>query len=155
MKFAKIALMLLSTLIVFCGCAKDSDVVLKINDTQITRGEFYGDLEKLYKVNLKNAPDEIRDKNSLPSLSIKKDFVNDVIVRELLRQEFQRRKITVSEKEFNDKKAAFVAKIGSEEQFQNKLREFGITDEKLKRDILVKTFAQPKVTNAEIKKVYN
>ena len=73
MKFTKIALTLFCTLVLFCGCAKDSDVVLKINDTQITRGEFYSDLDKLIKVNLKDAPDELKDKNSFPALSIKKE----------------------------------------------------------------------------------
>ena len=104
MKFTKLALTLMCACVLLCGCHKNSDIVLKINDKNITRGEFYGDYNKIKNVQLKQAPKELQGDNAYPALIIKDKFTNDVIVRELLNQEFDKRKITASDEEIKAKK---------------------------------------------------
>ena len=113
MKFTKIALTLVCSLALFCGCAKDSDIVLKVNDKNITRAEFYGDFNKIKNMQLKNAPKELQKDDSYTVLALKERFVNDTITRTLLEEEFIKRKIEASEQEIKNKKAQFIAQVGS------------------------------------------
>lgn len=162
MKFTKLALTLMCACVLLCGCHKNSDIVLKINDKNITRGEFYGDYNKIKNVQLKQAPKELQGDNAYPALIIKDKFTNDVIVRELLNQEFDKRKITASDEEIKAKKEQFIKQMGSVEQFNNIIRENGITEERLKQDMasevkmekLVKSLPKQKVTDTQAQKFY-
>ena len=162
MKFTKIALTLFCFMALFCGCAKDSDIVLKINDKNITRAEFYGDFNKIKNVQLKNAPKELQKDDSYAVIALKERYLNDVIVRTLLEQEFQKRKIEASEKEIKDKKAQIIAQIGSEEQFNNILKENQISEQRLNSDManevkiakLIDSLGAKEATNSEVEKYY-
>ena len=90
MKFTKLALMFLCSVILFCGCTKNNDVVLKINDKEITHGEFYSDFNKIKESQFKNTPKEAVKDDSYMVLALKERYINDVIVRELLKQEFDK-----------------------------------------------------------------
>lgn len=162
MKFTKLAITFLCSTVLFCGCAKNSDIVLKINDTNITRAEFNQDFEKIRVSQLKNAPKEIQNKNSYASLAIKEKFVNDLIIRTLLEQEFEKRKIEVTDKEIEDKTKELIAQIGSEEEMKNMLKQNNISDERLKKDMasevklkkLAATLKIPSVSDSEVEKFY-
>ena len=162
MKFTKIALTLFCSMALFCGCAKDSDIVLKINDKNISRAEFYGDFNKIKNVQLKNAPKELQKDDSYTVIALKERYLNDVIVRTLLEQEFQKRKIEASEKEIKDKKAQIIAQIGSEEQFNNILKENQISEQRLNSDManevkiakLIDSLGAKEATNSEVEKYY-
>ena len=135
MKFTKLAITLLCSTVLFCGCAKNSDIVLKINDTNITRAEFNQDFEKIKNTQLKNAPKEMQKKDSYATLAIKEKFVNDLIIRTLLEQEFEKRKIEVTDKEIEDRTKEIAAQIGSEEEMKNMLKQNNISEERLKKDM--------------------
>ena len=162
MKFTKIALTLFCSMALFCGCAKDSDIVLKINDKNITRAEFYGDFNKIKNVQLKNAPKELQKDDSYTVIALKERYLNDVIIRTLLEQEFEKRKIEASEKEIKDKKAQIIAQIGSEEQFNNILKENQISEQRLNSDManevkiakLIDSLGAKEATNSEVEKYY-
>ncbi len=162
MKFTKIALTLFCSIALFCGCAKDSDIVLKINDKNITRQEFYGDFNRIKNLQLKNAPKELQKDDSYAVIALKERFLNDVIVRSLLEQEFEKRKIEASEKEIKDKKAQIIAQIGSEEQFNNILKQNQISEQRLNSDManevkiakLIETLGGKEATNSEVEKYY-
>ncbi len=162
MKYTKIALTLFCSLALFCGCTKDSDIVLKINDKSITRAEFNEDYNRIKNSQLKNAPKEIQKDDSYAAIAIKERFVNDLIVRSLLEQEFEKRKIEASEKEIKDKKAQIIAQFGSEEQFNNVLKENKITEQRLNSDManevkiakLIDSLGAKEATNAEVEKYY-
>ena len=162
MKFTKIALTLFCSIALFCGCAKDSDIVLKINDKNITRQEFYGDFNRIKNLQLKNAPKELQKDDSYAVIALKERFLNDVIVRSLLEQEFEKRKIEASEKEIKDKKAQIIAQIGSEEQFNNILKQNQISEQRLNSDManevkiakLVEKLSGKEATNSEVEKYY-
>ncbi len=162
MKFTKMALTFLCCVMFFCGCAKDSDIVLKINDKSITRAEFNDDFNRIKNAQLKNAPKELQKDDSYAVIALKDRFVNDVIVRSLLEQEFEKRKIEASEKEIKDKKAQIVAQFGSQEQFNNVLKENQISEQRLNSDLanevkvakLIESLGAKEATNAEVEKYY-
>lgn len=162
MKFTKIALTLFCSMALFCGCTKDSDIVLKINDKNISRAEFYDDFNKIKNVQLKNAPKELQKDDSYTVIALKERYLNDVIVRTLLEQEFEKRKIEASEKEIKDKKAQIIAQIGSEEQFNNILKENQISEQRLNSDManevkiakLIDSLGAKEATNSEVEKYY-
>ncbi len=135
MKFTKIAVTFFISMLIFCGCSKKSDVVLKINDTQITKAEFDSDYNKIKNAQLKFVPKQYQNDKSYVALSIKDKFTNDLIVRELLKQEFDRRKIEASQDEINAKKDAIIKQVGSVEKFNNLLKENDISEQKLNSDL--------------------
>lgn len=162
MKFTKLALTLLCTTVLFCGCAKDNSIALKINDKPISKTEFYDDYNKIKNVQLKNLPKEMKKENSYPSLMIKREFLNGLIARELLVQEFEKRKITASEEEIKAQKDNLIKQVGSLETFNNLLKENGISEEKLNSDMmnevriekLYQSIKKENVSDKEVEKFY-
>ncbi len=163
MKFTKLAITLLCSAMLFCACTKSTDVVLKINGKEITRAQYYEDFNKIKDIQLKNAPKEVKKDDSYAVLSLKDRYTNDLIVRELLSQEFDKRKIQVTDEEIEAKKKQIISQIGSEEQFKNILKENNISDERLKSDManevkmdkLVDSITTKKITDNDVKKFYN
>ena len=90
-------------------------------------------------------------------------FVNDVIFRELLAQEFEKRKIEATQKEIDAKKAEIISQMGSEENLNKILKENAITPERLQKDLAseVKTIKLldqlnvTKVSDKDAQKYYN
>ena len=162
-RMIKATLALMTCAVLFCGCTKNSDVVMKINDQPITRKEYKDDFDKIKNVQLKNAPKEMRKDTSYAVLSIKATYINDLIVRTLLNQEFEKRKITASDDEIKAKEKKVIAQLGSEEQFRNILKENNISDERLKSDLaqevkaekLVQQLGVKEVTDSEAQTFYN
>lgn len=162
MKFTKIALTLLCCGVLFCGCSKNSDIVIKVNDRGITKAEFYDDFNKIKNAELKNAPKDVQKNSGYAVLAIKSRYVNDVIVRELLSQEFEKRKITASEDEIKAKKEFIIKQIGSKEAFDKILKENNISQEKLnsdmakevKMDKLIASIANANITDSDAEKFY-
>ena len=162
MKFTKLALTLLCTTVLFCGCAKDNSIALKINDKPISKTEFYDDYNKIKNIQLKNLPKEMKKENSYPSLMIKREFLNGLIARELLVQEFEKRKITASEEEIKAQKDNLIKQVGSLETFNNLLKENGISEEKLNSDMmnevriekLYQSIKKENVSDKEVEKFY-
>ena len=159
----KLAITVLCSAVIFCGCAKDSDVVLKVNDKEITRAEFYGDFNKIKNAQFKNAPANIKKDTSYAVLSLKERYVNDVIMRSLLTQEFEKRNISVSENELKAKKDQIIAQVGSQEQLDKLLKENNITEDRLNEDMtseikiekLLKSLKVSEATDADAQKFYN
>ncbi len=163
MKFANIIAGLLATTVLFCGCIKDNSAAIKVNDRIITKSEFYDDFNKIKETQLKNQPAELKSDDSFLVLSLKSKYVNDVIFRELLAQEFEKRKIEVTQKEIDDKKAEIVSQIGGEDKFKKLLKENGISNQRLQKDLasevktikLLEQLNAPKISEKDAQKYYN
>lgn len=158
MKFTKADLikttaMLLCSTVLFCACTKNDDIVIKVNDKAITRGQYYSDFERIKNAQLKNAPNEMKKDTSYAVLSIKESYTNDLITRELLSQEFAKRNIKATKEEIEKKKQNFIKQIGSEEKFQNILKENSISDEKLNSDMTLEVNMDKLVSQLNVKSV--
>lgn len=162
MRFTKLALTLLCSTVLFCGCTKDNSIALKINDETISKKEFYDDYNRIKNAQLKNLPKEMKKEDGYPSLMIKREFLNGVIARELLVQEFEKRKITASEEEIKAQKENLIKQVGSLETFNNLLKENGISEEKLNSDMmnevriekLYQSIKKENVSDKEVERFY-
>ena len=163
MKFTKLAATMLCSVVLLCGCAKNSDVVLKVNDTEIARGEFYGDFEKLKKNQLKEMPKANSEEVKFITLNLKERFLNDTIIRTLLKGEFEKRKIEATEEEIKAKEKERATKMGSEESLQKALKENGISKERLHDDLanevkidkLASQLSPKTITDKDVADFYN
>lgn len=163
MKFTKLAATLLCSVVLLCGCAKNSDVVLKVNDTKITRGEFYGDFNKLKKAQLKEMQKSSKEEIEFVVLSLKERFLNDTIVRSLMKEEFEKRKIEATDEEIKAKKEEIIKKLGSEKALNDVLKENKITPERLQSDLanevkmdkLTSLVSPVTVTDKDVEYFYN
>lgn len=163
MKFTKLALTILCSTLLFCGCAKNPNVAIKVNDTEITKTHFYSDFNRIKNAQFKNAPKEMQRNNSYAMLALKDRYTNDVIVRALLTQEFDKRKIEASDKGIEEKIEQVTKQIGSKEQFDKILKENNITQEMLHKDMaeevkmekLVNQVVNVKVSDKEAADYYN
>lgn len=162
MKFTKLALTLLSSAVLFCGCVKDDSVAIKINDKVITKTEFYNNYNKIKNSQLKYLPENLKKDNSYVVLSIKSKYVNDVIITALLEEEFQKRNITASEEEIKAKIDQIIKQMGSKEAFDKTIKENGISQEKLNSDManevktakLIDSIANVKVSDSDAQNFY-
>ena len=160
---AKMSAVVLCSTLLFCGCQKNSDIVIKVNDRGITRAQYYEDFNKIKNVQFKNSPKELKKDTSYSVLSLKERYTNDVIMREILSQEFEKRNIQATEDEIAAKQKQIIAQIGSEEQFRNILKENNVSDERLHKDMeqevkmdkLVESLGVKETTDAEAQAFYN
>lgn len=163
MKHLKITALLMFCSVLFCACNKDASIALRINEQEIKKTEFYSEFKKIKEINLKGAPKEIKRDDSYATLMLKERFLNDVIVRELLKQEFEKRKIEVTDKDVQDKKAIIIKRMGSEERLKNVLKENNVSDEtfmsdlknEVKMDKLVHQLGAKEASDSEAQKYYN
>lgn len=156
-------IVLMSCTILFCGCVKNDDVVIKVNDEEITKSKYWDDFNKIKNAEFKNMPANVQKETSYAYLALKEKYTNDVILRALVNQEFEKRKIEITEDEINAKKKEFIEQMGSEEQFNKVVKENGITPEQLRADLiqeakldkLVKALNIKDATDADAQKFYN
>ena len=163
MKFTKLAATLLCSAVLFCGCTKDSNVAIKVNNRAIMKNDFYSEYKAMKKIELANAPKEIQKDTSYASLSIKKRLSLGLIAKELVNEEIEKRNITISEKEINEQIEKIVSQFGSKEALDNIMKQNGITPERFRKDMVeqVKTeklivqLDNSKISDNEVKKFYN
>jgi len=160
---AQMAVVALCSTVLFCGCAKNSDVVIKINDQDITRGQYYKDFNEIKNARFKDASKEIKSDSSFAVLSLKQKYTDDIILKTLLEQEFAKREIKASEEEIQAKKQEIMSQFGSEEQFKDTLKQNNVSDERFRSDMemevridkLVNQLAIKDASEGEAKDFYN
>ncbi len=163
MKFIKVLTLMLAATLVLSGCTKLSGSAIKINDKVITKSEFYSDFNKVKNVQFKNLSDELKADDSYLVLVFKSKYVNDLIFRELINQELDKRNIQASDDEVNAKKQEIIEQIGSEEKLKEILKENGASEERLQKDLrneirtlkLLEQLNVPKITDKDAQKFYN
>lgn len=163
MKFTKLAATLLCTGVLFCGCVKDNDAVIKVNNRAITKAEFNNEYKSLKNFELKNAPKALQKETSSASYAIKKRVSVSMVARELMQEEFEKRNITASEEEINAQIDYVIKQLGSKEVLDNLMKENNITPEKFRNDMteqvkidkLINQLDKSKITDNDVKKFYN
>lgn len=160
----KITLALMAASMVFLsGCgnkekAANDKAVIKINNSVITKSM----IDESFKNGAVNI-DVNKPENKFIYLIYKNKAVNDLIVKELLTQEAEKRKISVSDEEVKSKLDEIINKVGGKAKFETSLAQNHLNKdsfgEMLKLDLLkeklVNNIAGEKsVSNAEIKDFY-
>ena len=161
----KLFLTLIASAFLLSGCGLKPNVVIKVNNQNITKSQF----DKAYEKAAKHSQlaqlgiDIPEDENNLMYLMIKDRVVNDLIVKELLNQELKKRNITVSKKEIEAEHKKMVDKLGSKDKFNDILKQNGIKysdfEEDLKQELMMKKLVNiihpVKISESDAKSFYN
>lgn len=161
----RVLLTLLASALIFSGCGLKKDVIIKVNNQAITKAQF----DKAYQKASKNSQlaqmgiDIPEDENNLMYLMVKDRVINELIVKELVRQEMEKRNITVSNDETKKERQKMIDKIGSKEKFNDILNQNGISNSQFEEDLaqeikmkkLVNIIHPVNVTDAQAKAFYN
>lgn len=161
----RVLLTLLASALIFSGCGFKKDVIIKVNNQAITKAQF----DKAYQKASKNSQlaqmgiDIPEDENNLMYLMVKDRVINELIVKELVRQEMEKRNITVSNDETKKECQKMIDKIGSKEKFNDILNQNGISNSQFEEDLaqeikmkkLVNIIHPVNVTDAQAKAFYD
>lgn len=162
----KIAIFGLVAMFVLTGCSvKNKTDIVKINDTVITQKQF----DKAYETAASNAMfeqmgiDLKSDEDNIFSLMMRERIISELMVKALLNEEMDKRKITVSKAEMEDGEKEIVEKFGNKEQFMEVLKLHGVAYDNFKKDLkdeikmkkYVDAIALVSVGEGEAKKYYN
>ena len=164
MKFTKVCLSALCSLLLFAGCTSNNKAIITVNGEAITRGE-YNEMINIIKNNpqFKNAPAAEKVETSPVMLMTKERVVQDLIVKKLLDQEYKKRNITANDTEIEAKKQEIIKQLGSEEKFNEILKQNNVSQKRIKEDLanevkihkLVEATSDVKVSDKEVKDFYN
>ena len=164
MKFTKVFLSAMFSLLLFSGCTVNNKAIVTVNGEAITKGQ-YNEIMDLIKKNpqYKAAPEEQKKEDSPMMLMTRDRIVQDLITKTLLEQEFAKRNIKATNEEIEAKKQELINQIGSKERYQELLKQNGVAESKVKEDLanvikvdkLVEAVANVKVSENEVKDYYN
>lgn len=166
MKGKKLLATVALSAILFTGCGiKSAQTIIKVNGQNITQGQFDENFNKATQggmmaqlgINVKDG------KNGFLYYLIKDKVVNELVVKELLNQEVEKRGIKVSNEDVDNAIKDIVDKVGSKEQLNQILKQNGVSTSQFKKDLaeevkmkkLAKELTDSNVSDADAKKYYN
>lgn len=152
-----------SATLLLCGCVNQNAVVT-VNGEAITKAQY----EKAFDAVANNSMfaqmgiDVKKDPNSFMHLMIKDRVINELIIKELLDQDIEKKHIKVSKDDLDKQIKMIIDKVGSKEKFNQLLKENGISPAQFKRDLtdevkiqkLVDTIATVSVSDKQAEKFY-
>lgn len=152
--------------VLFTGCGiKNSETIVKVNEKDITQAQFNEMFDKAAGNSMfkQMGMDVKKDKDGFLYLMIKDRVVNELIVKQLINQEIEKRNIKVTKDDTEKELKTIIDKIGSKEKFNEILKQNGITAAEFKKDLqeevkmkkLVNMLQKVSVSDAEAKKFYN
>lgn len=156
MNTKKLLTTLILSTILLTGCGfKNKNVIITVNNQKITEEDFNTALNTLTNNNIP-AP------KSYLYLTLKDRVVNELVVRKLLEQEIEKRKIVITDDEQEEALTKIINRYGSKENLQTALRRNGISNDKFKQDLvnelkirkLINMLGSVSVTESEIKDFY-
>lgn len=161
----RVLLTLLVSAVMFSGCGLKNSVVMKVNNREITKSKFDTTYQKAAKHSqlAQMGIDIPEDENNLMYLMIKNRVINELIVKELLNQEMEKRNISISKSDVDIERKKMIDKIGSKEKFNEILKQNGITNAQFEEDLtqeikmkrLVDIIHPVKVSDAKALEFYN
>ncbi len=162
----KIAVFALLAMFVFTGCSlkKNDNDIIKINDTVITKKEYEKAYESVTSNNMfaQMGIDFKNDTDNVLALMMREKVVSELIIKALLSEEMDKRKIKVTKEELETAEKEIVGKFGSKEQFVQLIKLNGVTYETFKKDLedeikmkkFVDSVAMVSIGESEAKKYY-
>lgn len=165
MKKIKIALFALTAMFIFTGCGiKDTDKIVKINNTVITQKEFDQAFDTIASNNMfsQMGIDLKKDTENALSLMMREKVISELMVKALLNEETEKRKIKVTKKELEEAEKEIISKFGNKDQFEQILKLNGVSQKDFRRDLeeeikmkkYVDSIAMVSVGESEAKKYY-
>lgn len=163
-----IACLVMST-VLFTGCTfmHKTQGIIKVNDQTITQADFDEAFEKgIDQTFLKQfgGAKNLKDPASNPLFAVFKDkIVRELIIKSLLEQEMDKRGIKASKEDVQNELKTVIDKVGSKEELNKILKQRGISNDQLNRDLetqvkirkLVNSIEKVNITDADVQKYYN
>ena len=135
----KVIAFALFAMIIFTGCSiKNNDTdIIKINNTVITKAEYdkaydtlvSGKMFEQMGIDLKKDPDNVF------ALMMREQVVSSLIVKALLNEEMEKRKISATKQEIENGEKDIINKFGTKEAFMQVLKMNGVSYDKFKKDL--------------------
>ncbi len=124
---------------IFTGCGlknKDTDII-KINNTVITQSEFDKAYDSVVSGRMfeQMGIDVKKDPNNIFALMMREQVVSNLIVKALLNEEMDKRKITVSKQEIENGEKEIIDRFGTKEQFMQVLKTNNVPYDRFKKDL--------------------
>ncbi len=167
----KLTLALITASLVFLGgCFKQkvdkSQPIMKVNSSIITENMFKENLEQSYSLSgqKKDGSNQDDPRSQFISLIHKNRVINELIIRELVLQEAEKRQIKVENSEIDEEIDAIAKSMGGKERFMASLALNKIDEESFKENIkidLIKKrlvtsiIGDNKISGEEIQKFYD
>ena len=164
MKFLKAFSFCVVSACLLTACHKGGEGIITVNDRPIYKSEY----NKMYKEVVSSPQysfmkDQLKDKNSAFSLMTKERIVGELILKNIVEAEIEKRNITVSDKEIEEFRKTLVERVGGEDKLKEMMAHNGISkktfEEEIVKDIqmnkLVESIDKTKVTDADVKNFYN
>lgn len=131
MKTKKLLLTAAISTLLLTGCGiKNKDAIIVVNNEPITQAQF----DEAFNT-LTNNKLDLNDKENPLYLIMKDRVVNELVVKKLLEQEVEKRKITVTKEEEEEVLINLINRYGSKVKLQKILKQSGISNEKFKKDL--------------------
>ena len=135
----KVISLLILAMFVFSGCSvkKSGNHVMKINDTVVTQADF----DKAFKEVTSNKMfeqmgiDMDKDPDNIFVLMLKEQVIASLIVKSLLNDEMDKRKIDATKEEVENAEKEVISKFGSKDQFMQILKLNGVSYDSFKKDL--------------------
>ena len=129
MKLSKILLSGVFVLAALTGCTQDKNAIIKVNNEPITKSQY----EEVYARETSSPQYQqfasyLKDENSIMSLMLKDRIVNELILKEIINQEIEKRKIEVTDEEIQARKDEITEKIGPKEKVEELLKRNNVSD---------------------------
>lgn len=165
MKTLKSLVTLALSVTLFTGCvAENKNAVITINDEPITQSEFQKAFDSVAQNSMlaQMGIDVKKDTNSAIYLMLKDRVVNELIVKKLLEQDINDKKIKVTSDDVDKELRNIIDQIGSKEKFNEILKQNGISSSQFKKDLenevrikkLVDTLKKVEVSDKDAEKFY-
>lgn len=160
--FATIAI----STVLLTGCSfGPKNAIIKVNGQSITQSQYDEVFNKEISGSMfsQMGIDVKKDKNSFLYLMLKDKAVNELIVKSLITQEMDKRKIKSTKEDENAELKKIIDKVGSKEKFEEILKQNGVSPKQFKKDLseevkmkkLVNMLSNVKISDAETKKFYD
>ncbi len=133
----KVLVTLMASALIFSGCGFKGGTIIKVNNKSITKSQF----DEAYKNAAKNSQlaqmgiEIPENEDNLMYLMIKDRVVNELIVKELINQEMDKRQIKVSKEDTERERQRMIDRVGSKEKFNEILKQNGISNSKFEKDL--------------------
>lgn len=165
MKKLKLFVTTLAATVLLSGCIMGNDTIITVNNDKITKAQYEkafdaaagGSMFTQMGIDLKKDPD------SFLHLMLKDRVINELTIKTLLDQEVKKRHIKVTNDDVNNEIKSIIDKIGSKEKFNEILKQNGVSNAQLKKDLtdeikirkLVDSLSVVAVGDSEAKKFYD
>lgn len=160
-KMTKVAIGMTALGLILTGCGANKDVAAKVNGIEIPMKSYVNEYKSTatqvmtnYGEEFLNQPSQA-DPNKKMSEAVRENVLNNLVQMEILRQDAEKSKITVSDEDIDKYIDQTKQMYGEEEAFNKALEEQGISleyyKEYIKRGLLMQKYHQEKVKEIEPK----